>query len=595
MKVYHSLRFKLTLLMIVLLVLPLIITGYASYQKTYVLEKAVIEKEAMEKVSGKFKEIFLEHEALMDEFSRLPELQYQTYDFSNALKDKIPHMPIVNDPEKESFYHRFLTAFESRHEFLLNTYIATTDGEFYLSNIPSEEVDLRQYDPREMNWYQQAKKANGEVIWTTPYIDTGTGKSTITLAKTLTDTNGQVIGVVGFDFDMHKLSVLIREGIRNFTMIIAVIFIVMGTSVIFTFIFLLNRTITSLQNKMAQVAEGDLSIEFLRVKRSDELGELTKSFNQMVENLKGLVKQGIDTAKQVSAFAEQLTVNADETSKATVQIAYSIQEVSSGAEEQLEKIQQSNQMVNDISEKIYDISSRAEQVTQSSQDTSQKALLGNEIVGKAIEQMENISVSAEHSMDVMIELNNKSVEVEEIVTIINGIAEQTNLLALNAAIEAARAGEHGKGFAVVAAEVRKLAEQSGQATKRIDEIIKEIQENIRIAVETMNKGQSAVNRGSEIVGEAGTAFKEISVAVNEVSNRMLDMAQSMAQIHQSADFLVESMRTVSVISEKSTGYIQEVAAAAEEQTAAIEEVSAATSQLATMAVELQQATSQFRI
>ena len=118
--------------------------------------------------------------------------------------------------QKKNFIKRFLQEFEEKHEFLLNTYLATEEGEFYLSNIPPAEVDLKQFDPRQTEWYQQAKEANGKIIWTAPYIDTGTGKSTITLAKTLTDTNGQVIGVVGFDFDMHQLSVLIREGIKKY-------------------------------------------------------------------------------------------------------------------------------------------------------------------------------------------------------------------------------------------------------------------------------------------------------------------------------------------------------------------------------------------
>lgn len=522
-------------------------------------------------------------------------MQYETYNFSNTPTNIIKNLPIINDPIKEEFYQTFFTEFEEKHEFLLNTYLATEAGEFYLSNIPPTEVDLKQYDPRQTEWYQQAIEADGEIIWTTPYIDTGTGKSTITLAKTLTGTNGQTIGVVGFDFDMHKLSVLIREEIRNTTLLIAVITLIVGISVISLFVINFTRALTLIKNNMAKVADGDLSIEKVHVKRKDEIGELIISFNSMVANLKELVEKVIDTSQHVSASAEQLSANADETTAASEQIASSIQEVASGAEMQLDKVKESNQIVNKISEDILDISTESENAAKSSLEMSQKAQLEGKVVRKAIEQMESIATISEHTTKVISDLYQKSGEIEEIVNLINGIADQTNLLALNAAIEAARAGEHGKGFAVVADEVRKLAEQSSRSTKKIAEIIKEIHVNTQKAVESMDNGKMAVNKGSELVGEVGTSFSDVALYVTEISKGASENTQSIKKVNQNTESLVEFIRHVSNITEQTTAQTQEVATATEEQTASMEEVSAATKILTNMALELQEVASKFRV
>ena len=104
-------------------------------------------------------------------------------------------------------------------------------------------------------------------------------------------------------------------------------------------------------------------------------------------------------------------------------------------------------------------------------------------------------------------LGEKSKEIGNIVDTINQISEQTNLLALNAAIEAARAGEAGRGFAVVADEVRKLAEESGNATQQISNLIKSIRDEIDGAVKSMSENTAQVEEGSKGVSEAVKAFE----------------------------------------------------------------------------------------
>ena len=121
--------------------------------------------------------------------------------------------------------------------------------------------------------------------------------------------------------------------------------------------------------------------------------------------------------------------------------------------------------------------------------------------------MERISNVVEASSNSILALGNSSKEIGEIVQVIDDIADQTNLLALNAAIEAARAGEQGKGFAVVADEVRKLAEKTTSATKKIAEMIKQIQKDTNTAVESMQAGTVEVTKGKELAYNSGKILR----------------------------------------------------------------------------------------
>lgn len=590
-----QIKVKLPLMMALLLIIPMSVVGLLSYNETKVLEHAVVDKEVMENLDPTFKKIFLEYEGIISSLAELEEMDHQAYRFPDETTSGITNMPSVNNPVKTTFYEKFLTEKESQHEYLLNTYLATLDGEFYLSNIPPKEVDLTEFDPRQRDWYTQAMDASGEVIWTQPYMDTGTGKSTITLAKAMTDGNGKITGVVGLDFDMQKLAILVRLEVLKTASIVGGISLVIGFILVFLFVRRFNRDLAQVQVGMEKLAAGDLTVEAIETKNQDELGQLIIGFNRMVKNLKELVTNVIKTSEQVAASSEQLNANSEETSKATEHITLSIQEVSTGAEDQLTSMQGSMEFVRKTLLDVQQIQESTQAVTDASQDGSVQAKQGQEMINQTIEQMQVISQNTRNTSTIINDLDMKSKEIEKILTIINDIADQTNLLALNAAIEAARAGEHGKGFAVVADQVRKLAEQSSNSTNQISQIIGEIQSYTGKAVDSMGIGEKAVDKGTEFVNIAGETFTEISTTIDEIVHKMEGVAGAISKISTNTDDLVESMENVSSISERTSNFTQEVAGATEEQTASMQEVAAATRVLADMALELQNLASEFKI
>ncbi|WP_370224120.1 methyl-accepting chemotaxis protein [Cytobacillus sp.] len=596
MKFYQTLRFKMSLIMILLLLVPLMIIGFLSYQQTQVLEYAIIPKNSLEEINPDFKNIFADYEQFLTALTESEEMESDTYSFPNTMEKEITNMPAANDPLKTLFYETYLSSRAENYENTLNLYFATEDeGEFYLSNIPPAEVDLRKFDPRQRDWYLSAKLADGKMVWTEPYIDTGTGKSTITLAKAFKDEDGNIAGVAGLDFDMHKLALLIRADFLNKSLVIAAVSVLAGLLIVYFFMKDFNTRLGKIQSGMYRLAQGDLSGEKLHSSQKDELGKLVSSYNEMTEHLKELITNVMDTSQQVAASAEQLNANADEAAKATDQIAGSIQEVSEGTEGQVGKVVESREHISQITEDVREISSMAGKVAQASEYTAAKSEDGMLIVNRAIKQMEIISQNTDETGSIIHRLDEKSAEIEKILSIISQIADQTNLLALNAAIEAARAGEHGKGFAVVADEVRKLAEQSSTSAKQISSLILDIQDRTKIAVESISKGEGTVKEGITLFSEAWNSFEEISAAVKETYGQMELVSGSIKKIQHSTSQLSTSFNAVDEYAVQAASHTQEVASATEEQSAAIEEVSSATGVLADMAQELHEKALKFKI
>jgi len=178
---------------------------------------------------------------------------------------------------------------------------------------------------------------------------------------------------------------------------------------------------------------------------------------------------------------------------------------------------------------------------------------------------------------------------------ISGLAGQTNLLALNAAIEAARAGEQGRGFAVVAEEVRKLAEQSQDAAKKIAELIGEIQEDTDKAVVAMTDGTREVKTGAEVVNAAGSAFKEIADLVTQVSSQVKEISAAIQQMASGSQQIVAAVKRIDGLSKKSASESQTVSAATEEQLASMEEIANSSEALAKLAQDLQAAVAKFHV
>ncbi|HJV44755.1 MAG TPA: methyl-accepting chemotaxis protein [Bacillota bacterium] len=349
-----------------------------------------------------------------------------------------------------------------------------------------------------------------------------------------------------------------------------------------------------LAKRAEQIASGDLTADAIQVKNRDEIGQVAHSFNEMAVNLRKMISKVGFSAEQLATSAEELSASAEQTGRATEQITVSIQEVAQGSEKQVASSSEATIVITEISKGMDQVAVSIQNVADSTAEANQKAVQGNSMVIKTVEQMDTAQSRVNSTAEVVNLLGEKSKKIDQIVALITQISNQTNLLALNAAIEAARAGEHGRGFAVVADEVRKLAEQSTNAAAEISEIIHEIQIEADRAVISMNDGTQAVKDGILLVHQSGTAFKDIAEVIGIVSAQSQEVSAIVDQVTAGTQNMVNMMENVSNISVQTGGNTQSVAAAAEEQNASMEEVSASAQSLSRLAEDLKAVVGTFK-
>ncbi|MET3506118.1 methyl-accepting chemotaxis protein [Halalkalibacter oceani] len=588
-----SIKFKLNFFMIVLLVIPLVFVALFLYQKTAILEKAIIQKEDLESMSSTIEAIFRDYEEELKRIAELPEVQYEAVEASGAANYQ--NMPAANEPALTAFYEEYLQELSQGDDYLINLYIGTNTGALYLDHIPPAEVDLTSYDPRTTAWYTQAEAARGEVIWTEPYFDTATGKSTITLAMTVESEQGTVIGVVGMDFEMSKLATELRHEILGATMLTAVVSVILGLVCVLLFVKGLVKNVQIMNEEMNRVAEGDLSTEPIVLKTKDEFNGLAQSVNAMKDSLHHIVREMADASRHVTEQSQELTGAANEVKEGSEQIAATMQQLSSGTETQANRAADLAEFMERFTSEIEHAYQNGEEVARVSKGMLAVTEEGSQLMTASVTQMNNINQIVHDAVEKVRGLDQQSQEISALVNVIREVAERTNLLALNAAIEAARAGEHGKGFAVVADEVRKLSEQVNDSVGDITDIVTKIQSESNDVAVSLEDGYKVVDEGSHQIAVTGETFKQINQSVNEIVSKIAAISNNLKDISRDNEEMVGAVDDIASVSEELAAGVEQAAESAEQSSDSIEEVSSRAAELAQLAEQLKERIDHFKL
>ncbi|MCX7828087.1 MAG: methyl-accepting chemotaxis protein [Thermanaerothrix sp.] len=305
----------------------------------------------------------------------------------------------------------------------------------------------------------------------------------------------------------------------------------------------LSRRLAFMEQGVRAFAEGDLSMVFDE-EGADEVASVGRSLNQMASNLsrsmedirsmaEALGKEGEDfsaVSQETIAAAQESKANVDEVSRQMDSLSASASEISSSVEEVSSGAQMSAQRSTDIADRV--------EVARASGSE------GASSVARVAQRIESVAEASSAMAGEVRRLVDSAREIQSFVAEISGIADQTNLLALNAAIEAARAGEHGRGFAVVAEEVRKLAEESNGAARKISELANTITEELKRVVESSDENSRLSQEASSLAREAERTIESVISALSEISSATQDLAAVSEEQAASSEEISAAVRDI---------------------------------------------------
>jgi len=328
---------------------------------------------------------------------------------------------------------------------------------------------------------------------------------------------------IGLSVDKDKAFSMLST-FRTSAVIATVVAVVIIIGLLGLLINVLMQPLHTMTRAMEDIAEGEGDLtKRLRIHNHDEFGILGTAFNRFVERIHSSISEVSSATEQVNEVALRVIsasnssmTNSDEQSNRTNSVAAAINELGAAAQE---------------------IAGNAAQASQHASSARLLAEEGQQVVERNIAAMNRLSDLIVSSSGHIETLNNKTVNIGQILEVITSISQQTNLLALNAAIEAARAGEAGRGFAVVADEVRNLAHRTQESAQQVQTMIEELQVGARASVETMDQSQRHSQDSVQIANQAGERLDSVTVRISEIDG----MNQSVATATEEQTAVVEAI------------------------------------------------------
>ncbi len=386
---------------------------------------------------------------------------------------------------------------------------------------------------------------------------------------------------------------------QNFVLNLVIGASILTILIIFSLIFWYSRNlvrrISAVRTELQAVSELDLTTLDIESSRNDEVGDMVKALAVMKLALRRMVDQVRNSADTLAAASEELTATVEEQLHTSEVIAGTAVQIAGGSTQNSNSITEISAVIEEVTAGAQEMSASAAQINAGTQHAVADANQGMNLIRKLVEQNRTVEKSMRDIREVANSLVDGSTKIQEIITVISNIASQTNLLALNAAIEAARAGEAGRGFAVVAEEVRKLAEQSADATSNIGEIIRKMTTDIAFSVNVVNKANSEVDAGQLAAVETEQDFAAIVSQLGQVQAGMEQITRAVDETARGMQAIVGNIQNISAVAEETSASTQTVAAAAEEQNASLHEVTGSVEALAKMAAGLNDTIRKFRV
>ncbi|MCR4717959.1 MAG: hypothetical protein K5656_12355 [Lachnospiraceae bacterium] len=551
-----SIRAKLLLMVIPLMVIVLVVTLYSGY--------------AQDSQFTETKEVFLEELAALEE--QLVVIDRDLYQAAKA---------------SDTIYYYTTFARESQGDAIK---AATED---YLENLDQVREGAKEAGNilAKDNYLYKEYKADGQTEsmeealnnfstgieeWAECFkpdaVESDHAKSDEVFSATREHLNGMEDAIDAYESYLDKK--MTKKIVSNVTFTFAISIVLVIISVLLTIYIIryIRKSVTTVEVAVRTLANKELSQNAETTDATDELGSLLRSSANLQSSLYDIISTLSNSSEEVASLGNEISGMAAQSNDQMEAISHAINDMATTVSAQADDVQ-------GLAEDMHHMKSMMEKNAEASSNLAHASKEIDSVTNEGIvtvNDLTSVTDSTSEAFDRIFEMMNNisqsASKIGEASTLITDIAAQTNLLSLNASIEAARAGDAGRGFAVVADEIRQLAEQSATSASTIDNMLNELLRVTSLADEQGNVVRDCVGKQNESVEDTRNKFKDIVVAIKKINEEIVNITEVNKEVENDFVSINERVTNLSAASEESAASSQEIAATVETVSSSISAV-----------------------